>query len=310
LHGHEKEVNALRFTASEQFLISAGGDAQIIIWSLLTQSIQRRMRGHVDIITALDIFGDGSIFVTSSADMTLKTWCTTPRHPEPVDAPKIIAITENTAMITWKAPPSFNCDITAFHYQYRVSNDSKDPGSSTYSDWFPDEQGFSLAPHLRCTVVQHLIPATFHQFRMAAENAMGRSDFGSASEVFQTDFGFPEPAESPTISKVTIDTFGVIWFTPNPRTFGAASRDFEIQYKGDGLDYTANPTLTHTLETIRKYGERVQEVFELIQERKELLSKKLIKSQQFSMHNRQSAEEKKVYPVYEALSSEHIFEVR
>jgi len=41
---------SVKYTTTEQFLISAGGDAQIIIWSLLSNSIQRQLRGHVDVV--------------------------------------------------------------------------------------------------------------------------------------------------------------------------------------------------------------------------------------------------------------------
>lgn len=50
LHGHDGSVFAVQYASSEQFLVSAGGDKQIIIWSMLTQTIQRRLKGHVDII--------------------------------------------------------------------------------------------------------------------------------------------------------------------------------------------------------------------------------------------------------------------
>ncbi len=50
LKGHSSEVFCLRFSGTEQFLLSAGADAEIIIWSLLTQTISRRLYGHVDVI--------------------------------------------------------------------------------------------------------------------------------------------------------------------------------------------------------------------------------------------------------------------
>ena len=50
LAGHTAAVLSLQYTSTEQFLVSAGADAQIMIWSLLTKSVQRTLRGHVDVI--------------------------------------------------------------------------------------------------------------------------------------------------------------------------------------------------------------------------------------------------------------------
>lgn len=299
LVGHDAEVIALKFTSSEQFLISAGGDAQIIIWSLLTQTIQRRLRGHVDVITMLELVPDGSMFVTSSQDHTLKTWCTTPRHPIAPDAPKIISFTEHSVYIGWTAPPSFNCDITAFHYQLRVG---------TRGDWTP-EQGQSVAPHLRNRVVDNIIPATPYQFRICAENAMGRSDWSPPSALVRTAFGLPEPVEKPFISLVSRTTQHIVWFTPNPSTYGSAATAFEVQYAGNGKGYEENPMLRMDLAQVTVYGERVLHFFRKIRQRREELKNKLIKSQQFHMRTRQTVEDKAEYEVSDAMSSETVFEV-
>ena len=51
LKGHGNcEVLSLRYSDTGQFLLSAGADAEIIVWSLLTQTISRRLYGHVDVI--------------------------------------------------------------------------------------------------------------------------------------------------------------------------------------------------------------------------------------------------------------------
>ncbi|KAJ1439187.1 WD40-repeat-containing domain protein, partial [Ochromonadaceae sp. CCMP2298] len=42
LAGHKSEVFS--------FLLSAGADTEILIWSMLTQTLNRRMLGHTDVI--------------------------------------------------------------------------------------------------------------------------------------------------------------------------------------------------------------------------------------------------------------------
>ena len=41
---------SLRYSGTEQFLVSSGADAEILIWSMLTQTLSRRLLGHVDCI--------------------------------------------------------------------------------------------------------------------------------------------------------------------------------------------------------------------------------------------------------------------
>lgn len=50
LKGHSNEVFSVRYSGTEQFLVSAGADAEILIWSMLTQTLNRRLLGHVDCI--------------------------------------------------------------------------------------------------------------------------------------------------------------------------------------------------------------------------------------------------------------------
>jgi len=111
---------------------------------------------------------DCSLIVSASHDQTLKSWHTTPRHPDAPQPPRVIKITDTTVLISWTAPPCFNCDVTAFHYQYRVG---------LRGEWTPPEVGQSIPPHLRNRVIDGLIPATHYQFRMQAENLMGKSDW-------------------------------------------------------------------------------------------------------------------------------------
>lgn len=247
----------------------------------------------------IDLVPDGSLLLSASQDHTLKTWCTTPRHPVAPEPPKIISFTEHSVYIGWTAPPSFNCDINAFHYQLRVG---------TRGEWTPP-QGQSIAPHLRNRVVDNIIPATPYQFRLCAENAMGRSEWSPPSALVRTAFGLPEPVEKPYISLVSRTTQHIVWFTPNPTTYGSAATGFEVQYAGNGQGYDDHPTLTLDLASARAFGERVVAVFRKIRQRREDLQHKLIKSQQFHMKTRQLPADKADYEVSDAMSSETVFEV-
>lgn len=60
LKGHSNEVLALKYSQSEQFLVSAGADSAILIWSLLTYSVNRKLLGHVDVVY-------GSVQITTAA---------------------------------------------------------------------------------------------------------------------------------------------------------------------------------------------------------------------------------------------------
>jgi WD40 repeat protein len=288
LVGHTGAVLSLRYTSTEQFLVSGGSDAQIFIWSLLTKSVQRILRGHIDLVYRISISSDCSLIVSSSNDGTAKSWSTTPRHPDPPQAPKVITVTDTTALISWTAPPCFNCDVTAFHYQYRVG---------FRGEWVPTETGQSLAPHLRNRVVENLIPATHYQFRIRAENRMGKGDWSPPSQLVRTNFGLPEKPEKPIVCQVLIDSMIVGWFTASPHTFGSASTSFQIQSCGDGKDFEDTPVRVFTYEESVEIGRKILRYFDKIKTRYEQTKDALIKSQGFLLMNRQSEEEKKEFPI-------------
>lgn len=122
---------------------------------------------------SLAIAPDVSVIVSSCHDGLLKSWYTTPRHPDPPHPPRVISVTDTTALVTWTAPPSFNLDVNAFHLQYRVG---------ARDEWTPEE-GISIAPQFRSRLVKDIMAATPYQFRVRAQNRMGLSEWSQPSKL-------------------------------------------------------------------------------------------------------------------------------
>ena len=120
LRGHEKEVASVLFSKDEQFLLSGGADGLILVWNMIENNVIRCLRGHSDCIYSLAALGDLSIIYSSSHDKTIKTWHLNPQRPSAPSAPRAVGMTDTSILISWKAPPAFNEDITAFHLHYRV----------------------------------------------------------------------------------------------------------------------------------------------------------------------------------------------
>eukprot|EP01038_Epipyxis_sp_PR26KG_P013480 gene13480-18085_t len=231
LKGHHNEVLSVKYSSNEQFLVSSGADREILIWSMINRSLNRRLLGHVDVVYGVAISPDCSLIVSCSHDATLKTWYTTPRHPDPPNQPIVIQVTDTTALVTWTAPPSYNCEINAFHLQWRVGLREK---------WYPPDCGLSLPPQYRSRVIKNLLSAAYYQFRIRAQNRMGLSPWSDPSKLTRTNYGIPELLEMPIICGVTLHSMSMFWFAQNPKTYGSASTSFQVQCAGNGLKFEDN----------------------------------------------------------------------
>lgn len=141
--------------------------------------------------TSLSISHDCSFVVSCGYDNIIKTWFLTPRCPDPPAAPKIISKSNHSVMISWKAPPSFNEPLTAFHLQHRI------PGQK---HWMPLNP-INIPPTYRMKVVEDLSPATTYQFRLMAENRMGQSEWGTMSKQVRNRFNCVFLLNSPLSTK-------------------------------------------------------------------------------------------------------------
>ena len=225
LAGHKGEVNSVRYTTDEIYLVSAGSDMEILIWDLISAEVICRLLGHSDIITNIAISSDCHFIVSSSLDTIIKTWYLTPRRPDAPEPPQLMSKTDTTAMIKWSAPSAFNLELSAYHLQHRVG--SKGP-------WIPSEfnsnssPAYSLPPWSRSKTLTKLEPCTPYQFRLCAENEMGRSDWSKPSKSFKTEIGPPTQLQYPTSCYSTANSITLFCFVPNPALYGAASDIFHI----------------------------------------------------------------------------------
>jgi len=290
LQGHSNEVFSVKYSSSEQFLVSAGADAEILVWSLLSLTVIRRLLGHSDVVYSIAMDGLCGVIVSASHDQLLKSWYTTPRYPEECAPPRIIAVSDTTAHVTWVAPPSFNLEIAAFHMQYRIglrekwspslaAEEEDSPGRAAYKfNPNSESEGFSIAPQFRSMIVKDLIAATSYQFRIRAENRMGLGGWSQPSKIVKTEYGIPEAFERPILCGVGQRDMSFIWFAPNLKTFGSASQTYEIQCKGNGKSYEEHPTLAVPIDEARKAGMELLEGFRTVYARHMATKDMLVKS--------------------------------
>ena len=99
---------------------------------------------YVCMYVCMGLLITSTLYVCMCIQQLLKSWYTTPRHPEEAEPPRIVAVTDTTGMhrilqwmfqhayihthntivhtahVSWVAPPSFNLEACAFHMQYRI----------------------------------------------------------------------------------------------------------------------------------------------------------------------------------------------
>lgn len=71
---HGGPVYSVAFTPDDQFVVSAGADQTVRVWSLETGQQKFQMRGHQGSIHAIAVAADGSLAYTAGSDGTLRVW--------------------------------------------------------------------------------------------------------------------------------------------------------------------------------------------------------------------------------------------
>jgi WD40 repeat protein len=254
-NGHDTEVTGVRYSNDELYLVSTGADMKIVIWDTTTNLIFKRLLGHIDVITSLDMSPDCTLLISSSYDKVVKTWYLTPRVPGIPDPPRVISRTDKTAMLAWSAPPAFNLDTTAFYIQHRIG---------LRNGWEPVEDvdpPITVMPQARSTVVAGLIAGTHYQFRIRAENKMGIGMWSAPSKMVTTEMGRPDETEMPLMCGATTTSLDVYFFTPNPEAYGGASQRFEARWSGNGTPFEDSPIIPFTLEDGVEMGKKYVRYF-------------------------------------------------
>ena len=230
LQGHAREVKCLALSGDEMFLVSGGAEGAVFVWNLFERAVCRALRGHADCVYALAMYPDASVIISASHDKTIKTWHLNPCRPAPPAPPRAVGSTETSILLCWKAPASFNEDITAFHLQYRVG---------LRNPWMPDPAR-SLPPTYRSKNIEGLVSYTGYYFRIAAENRMGISEWSEASKQIMTKEGLPAAVGRPVVWDLQQYRVQLYWFAPNPILFGSAGRTFFVHtvLNGEVLHYS------------------------------------------------------------------------
>ena len=74
LLGHDKQVNAVAVSESQDRALSASSDRTVRLWKLSTGECLGVLRGHRDYVEAVAILDDASFAVTGGRDRTVRAW--------------------------------------------------------------------------------------------------------------------------------------------------------------------------------------------------------------------------------------------
>lgn len=74
LHGHDRRVGSIAFSADGGLLASGSYDRTVKLWDVATGDCLKTLSGHGDRIHALSFSGDGGLLASGSYDRTVKLW--------------------------------------------------------------------------------------------------------------------------------------------------------------------------------------------------------------------------------------------
>lgn len=74
IDAHKSHVNDVLFTSDSQYLLSAGMDNIVQVWSIPDWEKVKTIKGHSKSVNSLSLTDDDTILATGSTDKTLKLW--------------------------------------------------------------------------------------------------------------------------------------------------------------------------------------------------------------------------------------------
>lgn len=131
-------------------------------------------------------------------------------------------MSSRSASIAWKSSFSGNSAITKFIIQYRIN--------STDNQLWQEVSTLS-GSELKMTL-RMLIPMSYYEIRMYAENALGRSDPSSSTLVFQTSEEVPGGPPTNVVVETTSSTsLKIKWKPPLKQVQYGRIKGYYIGYK-------------------------------------------------------------------------------
>jgi len=224
----------VNFSHDGLFLVSCSLDNLVIVWNLTNGGILKKLFGHYDAVYRCCFTHNANSLLSSSCDMTIKAWSLTPNVPDPPERPIMSEVTTNRCLMTWKPPPGYNEEITAYFIEYRIGHRG-DFGNT-----------LSVSGFDRRRRITGLLPGTAYQFRIRAMNRMGKGAWSIPSPQVITEFGVPQKVERPEVEDIQTTSILIKWFAPVPSVKGSAIQHFHAQLSGYGMEFASGLTWKFT----------------------------------------------------------------
>jgi transcription initiation factor TFIID subunit 5 len=74
--GHSDHVQCLDFSESGQYLVSGGGDGNVILWDIASAKKMAKFSGHRDAVASVCFSGDDTLIASGGLDNTVRIWST------------------------------------------------------------------------------------------------------------------------------------------------------------------------------------------------------------------------------------------
>ncbi|KAJ8604454.1 hypothetical protein CTAYLR_000922 [Chrysophaeum taylorii] len=234
LDGHDDAVLGVAFSEDGLRLVSCGMDNVILLWNVVSGDVVRKFRGHDDAVFRCVLLRNASAMLSCSSDKTLKSWFLTPNRPDA--PPRCVAHDggQTAAVVSWRAPPAYNEEITAYKIQYRVGLREPFAHETTV-----DGTTFKKK-------IENLLPGQHYQFRVCAVNRMGQGEWCAPSKQHLTRAGLPPQLAQPIVlrRRSTPTSVSMCWRASTATAQGTAIYEFHVEGEGMGMAFGEGPSRT------------------------------------------------------------------